>query len=801
MPKIKLYATLLIALLANSNALLGQGIKISALPSASNANTGDELPANQSGTTRKLTPAQMLALLTGGAGINITGQSISTMSSEADFLVSGALTCGVSTQGKMQVHTTPLQYCDNAATPTLRYACYGNSSGESTAAANDSVALGTDTTGGYAASATESGSATSVAANSVTLTTDTIGNYAAGDAEAGSALSGDSATAFFSVGEIEDARIPAAIARDSELPTEASLEAILDLQDLQGAVTDAQVPNTITIDLATLATTANAGDSATAFFSAGQIESARGGTGIDASGSTGVPRISTGTWSINAGISHLASSSSADLAGVISDETGSGLNVFGTAPTFLTSILLDNEAELRFGEADVNGSNYLAFKSPAAITSNSTCTLENDSSPIPDSCVGDGVDGGGAGSNSFQTIDTPAGTDPVADSSTDTLTLACSAGVDCTGVEASDTIILTTASQRIGFLRDGDTTSLTCGADAGGKMQVLDNGKLEYCDGNDTSVLRSGYLDADGTDDDIPDADEVLESQLKAIDAAVDEECLTFETTTGDFEWQTCGGGGGIGGTLGTTDNAATRADGTGGSTAQGSALAIEDYVSTSPASDYVSITPFGADSIISTRLNYVGGNGSPGVYGAGILINGTSVGIQASGSLLKTWDGGGGNASILGGPDYYFNGTSATTPRFRQNGTTVEVILGDASAFAPLSAGDVKANGGFIAVSQTLTIADNGTGSPATGTLTVTKSYAKCDCGDADGCTITMSESGVVDGWQLTIVNISANACNFADTSGISELPSGGVALGQWDTLDLIYSVDRWAARNTSNN
>lgn len=59
---------------------------------------------------------------------------------------------------------------------------------------------------------------------------------------------------------------------------ENSIEALLDLQDLQGAVTDGQVPNTITIDLATLATTAttaNAGDSATSFFSSGTIEDAR----------------------------------------------------------------------------------------------------------------------------------------------------------------------------------------------------------------------------------------------------------------------------------------------------------------------------------------------------------------------------------------------------------------------------------------------------------------------------------------------------------------------------------------------
>ena len=46
-----------------------------------------------------------------------------------------------------------------------------------------------------------------VRADSVALTTDTTGNYAAGDAEAGAALTGDSATAFFLSGTIEDARI------------------------------------------------------------------------------------------------------------------------------------------------------------------------------------------------------------------------------------------------------------------------------------------------------------------------------------------------------------------------------------------------------------------------------------------------------------------------------------------------------------------------------------------------------------------------------------------------------------------
>ncbi|NTW90069.1 MAG: hypothetical protein HGB37_04155, partial [Candidatus Moranbacteria bacterium] len=39
-------------------------------------------------------------------------------------------------------------------------------------------------------------------------------------------------------------------------------------------------------------------------------------------------------------------------------------------------------------------------------------------------------------------------------------------------------------------------------------------------------------------------ADKITESMLKAVNTATDEYCLTYETTTGDFEWQACGGGG-----------------------------------------------------------------------------------------------------------------------------------------------------------------------------------------------------------------------------------------------------------------
>lgn len=71
----------------------------------------------------------------------------------------------------------------------------------------------------------------------------------------------------------------------------------------------------------------------------GLLAAARGGTGLDSSASTGVARVASGTWSADAGVSHLAASTSADLSGVLSDETGTGVAVFGTAPTIASAVL------------------------------------------------------------------------------------------------------------------------------------------------------------------------------------------------------------------------------------------------------------------------------------------------------------------------------------------------------------------------------------------------------------------------------------------------------------------------------
>jgi len=101
------------------------------------ANTGISTIQADSVALETDTTGDYISSITAGAGLSSTGattgenisHTLSTASSEADFLASGALTCGASNQGKIQTHTTALQYCDNTATPVLRYASYGDSSG------------------------------------------------------------------------------------------------------------------------------------------------------------------------------------------------------------------------------------------------------------------------------------------------------------------------------------------------------------------------------------------------------------------------------------------------------------------------------------------------------------------------------------------------------------------------------------------------------------------------------------------------------------------------------------------------
>lgn len=194
---------------------------------------------------------------------------------------------------------------------------------------------------------------------------------------------------------------------------------------------------------------ADTGDSATSFFSAGTIEHERGGLEADISAYDGLIGITGGatynqtgtttqiiifdgsgaptsaalsgdTTMTNGGVVTIAANAVAlttdttgnylaDGAGTTEEVNVSGggsegatltiglpdnIEIDGTLAVQGTVSIMEGKG-FRLHEASANGTNYIGFLPPSSITTSFNCTLENDSTPIPDSCVGDGTDGGG----------------------------------------------------------------------------------------------------------------------------------------------------------------------------------------------------------------------------------------------------------------------------------------------------------------------------------------------------------------------------------------------------------------------
>ncbi len=163
-----------------------------------------------------------------------------------------------------------------------------------------------------------------------------------------------------------------------------------------------------------------------------------------------------------------------------------------------------------------------------------------------------------------------------------------------TGTSAGNTVLFQArdvdgaAYTTFGTLTANDTPTfdLSAAVTAGGQLLCVANG---------TNCLFGTSIDSSEiTDDSIVNGDinsaaaiaysklaltnSILEADLKAVDAAGDEECLTYETTTGDFEWQTCGSGAGdFVGPASSTDNAIVRFDSTTGKLGQNSGVTIDD--------------------------------------------------------------------------------------------------------------------------------------------------------------------------------------------------------------------------------
>jgi site-specific recombinase XerD len=116
-----------------------------------------------------------------------------------------------------------------------------------------------------------------------------------------------------------------------------------------------------------------------------------------------------------------------------------------------------------------------------------------------------------------------------------------------TGYLLLDLLSGSSPTSKFSVADDGDTTLAGDLTITGDDLFMTTNtaGMLLVADGtNYNPTAISGDITINGSGATVIGADKILESHLKAVDTASDEECLTYEVTTGDFEWQSCGAGG-----------------------------------------------------------------------------------------------------------------------------------------------------------------------------------------------------------------------------------------------------------------
>ena len=128
--------------------------------------------------------------------------------------------------------------------------------------------------------------------------------------------------------------------------------------------------------------------------------------------------------------------------------------------TSTDNVLIDNQKELRLSELDANGSEYVAIRSPAALGASYTLTLPpNDGTEnfvlITDGAGGlswSAVTGASGSTNSFSTVSVDGQDDLVADTASDTLTIASGSGISIATTAGTDTLTITASGIATGQL-------------------------------------------------------------------------------------------------------------------------------------------------------------------------------------------------------------------------------------------------------------------------------------------------------------------------------------------------------------
>lgn len=225
------------------------------------------------------------------------------------------------------------------------------------------------------------------------------------------------------------------------------------------------------------------------------------------------------------------------------------------------------------------------------------------------------------------------------------------------------------------------------------------------------------------------------------------------------------------------------------------------------------------------------------------LFVGGEIYGAGASETDLYIYSNASKDGNIYLGADCYFDeeqqilfcpfiagGPDAEDDLWLQPGSGGDVVLGSTTYFqltnvvAGSGAIDIGTNVNTTTITNDIkvdrvaefevldfdqndhTIASSGDANPAADTLTPTyntsdgQSLFLITCNDPDTCDVTLGETSIYSGQVLIIVNVDTNTVDLADSAGVSEI-AGAFAMGQWDSIQLVYVTDRWVEMNRSNN
>lgn len=246
--------------------------------------------------------------------------------------------------------------------------------------------------------------------------------------------------------------------------------------------TIASAANTITIDadVSTVSNIKNADIKAAAAIALNKLAATTASRALVSDGSGFVSAATTTATEIGY-VNGVTSAIQTQIDGKVSD----------TGDTMTGALLLDNESALRLGEADGNGTDYLGFKAPAALTTTTTFTL-----PDGDGSSGQAMVTNGSGTLSW---DNPTAAAPADTAKTTTYTATTSDEyIRCDTSSAAFTVTLYAASGNAGKR----LTLIKTNSDLD-KPLTIDGNASETINGATTFLLYTQYesvtLECDGT--------------------------------------------------------------------------------------------------------------------------------------------------------------------------------------------------------------------------------------------------------------------------------------------------------------